>query len=271
MASGSCTSRTTFSRSTLPPMAFCRARSCLRFIAAMERLAAAFAARQRLVQRQLAGTAAVIARPSPRLPRVVRAPAPVLRGRCGRSRSACRTRDIGWFVRRRCCSASLRLPLPALLALVFLGLGLERSLRARALRVPWLLSRRGGARDLRRVHALRLRAASASSLSRALAACTAFRRRSISASVIPAGRFDGSPSRRLAGRGGCGTGLGHHNALALGFHHDVLGPPVAEALLHVARTCTAPRRPNVFLPSVSLMKLVYPFGWPLPPSFSRTP
>ena len=46
-------------------------------------------------------------------------------------------------------------------------------------------------------------------------------------------------TRTSGARGFSGTRLGHHNALALGFNHDVLGASVAKALLYVARTCAS--------------------------------
>ena len=40
--------------------------------------------------------------------------------------------------------------------------------------------------------------------------------------------------RRCTRRWFTRTGFGHHNALALGFNHNILGPPMAEALLYIA-------------------------------------
>ena len=85
-----------------------------------------------------------------------------------------------------------------------------------------------------------------------LGSLNAFRRRSISTSVMPAGRLEGSPNGQAPAPWLLATRLGHHNALAFGLDHDVLGTPVAKALLYVAGTRAA-RRPNVFLPSVSLI------------------
>jgi hypothetical protein len=147
--------------------------------------------------------------------------------------------------------------------------------RARDLRVPWPRSLRG----LRARSSSRWRSSSArraaSSASRALAARSAARRRSISASEIPAGRFDGSPEMRCrvvsphdAQPAPGVPGLhhrGHHNALALGFDHDAFRPAMAEALLHLSGTGGTPPRPRGFLPSVSLMRPTYP-SWREPPS-----
>lgn len=52
----------------------------------------------------------------------------------------------------------------------------------------------------------------------------------------PCGTLRRIAQRRVAGATLGRTCLGHHNALALGFDDDVLGPPVAETLFHIPRT-----------------------------------
>merc|ERR1712173_15297 len=69
---------------------------------------------------------------------------------------------------------------------------------------------------------------------------------------------------------GCGTGLGHHDALAFRLDHDVLGPAMTKALLDVPRT--GPAQTKRFL-AVGIAHQIY-ISFPeavSPPLLSRRP
>jgi hypothetical protein len=77
-------------------------------------------------------------------------------------------------------------------------------------------------------------------------------------------------SRRRSGGLGRGAGLGDHNALALGFHHDALGPAMAEALLHAPRTGAAETQGLFAVVIGHLATFSFPAAGS-PPSFARKP
>ncbi len=62
-----------------------------------------------------------------------------------------------------------------------------------------------------------------------------------------------------------GTRLRHHNALALGFDHDILGPAVAKALLYLTRPRSAAQTQCFFAVAIAHMVFV-PFAGDTPPS-----
>jgi len=104
---------------------------------------------------------------------------------------------------------------------------------------------------------LRLRAVRLPWPSRAFAACNAFRRRSISASEIPAGRL--LPAALIAlvaalPAAVCATpGFGPTTRLRLVSTTPFLVRPWLKLCFTLPGRAGAPRRPNVFLPSLSLI------------------
>ena len=230
-----------------PPIAFWRARSCLRFIAARAALAAAFAG-QRLVQGQLARAAAAVVASLRRLSPIGRAAV----ARRGLARAAAartgsggrlvraggrRRGDLGLGLGRafglRDFSSSSAFWLQRFLALAlfaFLGLGLGPAALAflGALRVP----RPGaGLRPLRSRAPWRRQAPSSGASSSASGSTPG--RESFGS---PMAAFRGGPRGRGAGPA---SRLRHDHALALDLDSDVLGPPVAEALLHLTGASAA--------------------------------
>jgi hypothetical protein len=265
IVSGTLTSRTTFSRSCAPPMAFCRARSCLRFIAASD-----FCRPPSPPASAWFSVSLPDRRPSSRpLPRPGRYGHRSPCAARGAARLAGRRRAGGLSCGRRggASAGALAAASSAACARLFLFLGLSGPLRARVVRVPWPRPRRGGACALPRGPFPRPRAWPLVGLT-GLGGLQRLQRRSISSSEMPAGRLEVSSG--LGGvfppgaRGGCGARLRHDDALALGFHHDVLGAPVAEALLHIPRA-GATTKAQGFLPSYRSSGLL-PFPADRPPS-----
>ncbi len=228
-------------------MAFCRARSCLRFIAASERwrppsppASAWFTS----ACRSGAFVAVALARrgsSSRSLLALASAGTAGFAGfRCALSASS--AAGVGAAARRRALSRSCasRLRRSSSSALAFSGL-----LALALLALLRLGSRRGDARAPRRAGALPPRAASPPRPRGPWRRIAPSSGAPVSASEIPAGRFFGSPPRGVAApsAGLRSRGLRHDHALALGLDHDVLRASVAEALLHRARPrCRRERR-----------------------------
>ena len=205
--SGSCTSRTCFSARIDWPSALARAFSCLRFIAASDRVrppsppASACVSDRRPVRRLSSALALALASLSPALPvsrrsRSVRRGAPVatplVSAREAAASAAARSAgasDAGFavtsafFWARTRASSTLRASSSSLAR--------SASTRSRSSRSFASISARRRSRSSSRARSSAARAAT-SPASRALAAASAFSRRSISASEIPAGRFEGS-------------------------------------------------------------------------------
>ena len=187
-------------------------------------------------------------------------------GRAGSSRRGCsvtferagpdfaaRSSGDAWGAAARIAAASAS----RFLASSASAFALERCSRSRISRSLVSASSRRRLRSASRSRSsLTLRAAS--SVSRAFAACTAFKRRSISTSEIPAGRRAGSPPRTVPGAAGfAAPGFGTTTRLRLVSTTTFFVRPWLK-LCFTLPARGPPRKPNVFLPS-SLIKLYRPF------------
>ena len=160
-----------------------------------------------------------------------------------RSRRGCKLPRGGPVLRPLCADALLRLLLPWL------------SLRVHALRVPWLRPRHDGDHVLRHAPFLRRHVWRLPRPRGPWQPEPAFRRRSISASEIPAGRFDGSPAAAApppAPAGLPAPGFGTTTRLRLVSTTTFLVRPWLK-LCFTLPGRAPPRKPNVFLPSLSLI------------------
>ena len=255
IASGSCTSRTIFSRSALVPIAFCRARSCLRRIAAID------FCRPPSPSKACDRVSLPERRPSSR--------PLLLRRSCSVSRSFLREVGAADFNVGRLTSPSFLTAGAATAdfasAAAFFAES-SRSLRRRVSSSVFLRAISSASRCSRSFSACSARRRSRSfwrfsssaarvalsSASRALAACTAFKRRAISVSEMPAGRLLDCVFAGFVP--GC-TGVpafGTTTRLRLVSTKTFLVLPWLK-LCFTFPERGVPRKPKVFLPSLSLI------------------
>ncbi len=264
IVSGRDTSRKTFSRSTDPPIAFARARSCLRFIAAIERW--------RPPSRPVNASFNVSLPPRrPASSSRVGLPLLASAARLSFSRSTLRAAEDG---RENSVSPGGASTGPLTASGAFfaaLAFSAFRRLRSSSSAFALRLSSRSrssaslASNSARRCSRSAARSASsasrfaASSVSRALDIAKAFMRRANSTSEMPAGRFDGSPPTGIAGppvAGFAAPGFGTTTRLRLVSTTTFFVRPWLKLCFTLLGR--EPPRPSGFLPSLSLIWLLYP-------------